>query len=436
MEKVYTKNALKELIAEGHLDLVFDNLLDSLSIYLKDKNNKKVEKIYDAIILNSGKYKGIIHEEILGIVDSKEASVRKSQVVSALLLLINHLSEDVISFKNNNKNESAYYPSIREQIAGKENYHYLYDIFLSFSSKDLAESQQFCEELRGNGLRVFMSSEVMKANIGNSFFEKIDYALQNSQHFVLLCTPNAMRSEWVKTEYETFYNEYFIKNKANRKFLLLKGRYYDISVVPTLFKRLQFAETTQQILTVFLENDTNTNADIGANKSKTVFSIKYVTIGLICIFTLMFFHVYGTLKYNSALNPTQLTLSNTLTQLPNENKKLIVSPDEARERLRMDQNPTVQLVQMALSDFSFKHSTKPSAEEAIQMLQWLGVEPNTIKNVKFSKHTEVWGKLPTKLEICIWVNTYNMECYGIRFQRSDLIQYSQSNDTYIEICNN
>lgn len=246
------------MIAEHQVDVLLDDLFDILSTYLKYNDDKQVEKIYDAIILTSGKFKSVIHENLLGIIDTKEVTLQKNQIGYSLLTLVNGIPEKVFAFvnKQSNFNPELVEVTVREKILKKEDTGYLYDAFLSFSSKDLVEAKHLCEELRGYGLRIFMSSEIMKANIGDSFFEKIDYALKRSQHFILLCTPNAIESEWVKTEYETFYNEYFIKDKSERNFLLFKGKKYSIEVVPALFRRLQFAENTNEVLGVFLGKDT------------------------------------------------------------------------------------------------------------------------------------------------------------------------------------
>lgn len=246
------------MIAEHQLDVLLEDLFDVLSTYLKHHDDKPVEKIYDAVILTSGKYKSVIHENLLGIIDSKEVTLQKNQIGYSLLTLVNGMPEKVFVFvnKQTTTNPEIVETTVREKILSKGDTGYLYDAFLSFSSKDLIEAKQLCDELRGYGLRIFMSSEIMKANIGNSFFEKIDYALKRSQHFILLCTPNAIESEWVKTEYETFYNEYFIKDKNERNFLLYKGEKHTIDVVPALFRRLQFAENTNEVLGVFLGKDT------------------------------------------------------------------------------------------------------------------------------------------------------------------------------------
>jgi len=158
MKKEYNKKILKEMIAEHQLDVLLDDLFDVLSTYLKHNDDKPVEKIYDAVILTSGKYKSVIHENLLGIIDSKEVTLQKNQIGYSLLTLINGMPEKVFVFvnKQTTTNPEILEATVREKILSKEDAGYLYDAFLSFSSKDLIEAKQLCEELRGYGLRIFM----------------------------------------------------------------------------------------------------------------------------------------------------------------------------------------------------------------------------------------------------------------------------------------
>ncbi|HAD33401.1 MAG TPA: hypothetical protein DCF44_02720 [Chitinophagaceae bacterium] len=420
MKKEYTKKSLKEMIAGHQLDVILEDLLDLLSKYLKNNNDKPVEKIYDAVILVSGKYKSVIHENILGIIDPKEVALQKSQIGYSLISLVNDLPEKVLSYINThtNDNDKIGEITVREQILKKEDRNYLYDAFLSFSSKDLAEARHFCEELRGQGLRIFMSSEVMKANIGNSFFEKIEYALERSQHFILLCTPNSMDSEWVKTEYETFYNEYFIKDKHKRKFLLMKGSKYKIDLVPSLFRRLQFAENTNEVIAVILGKEPH--QIVNAKKRSLTCNLKVIIPILFSIVGVIY--ILNSNYSNSKSTDTKSQVSTSLME-------------NARLQLKVDTFPTDQLVKTALSDFNLEKNSKHSVKEAVQMLMWKGVDSSTIATATFETHSEIWGKLPTKLEVCIWTKTYTPNCYGIRFQRADLRdEYFKGNQTYIELC--
>jgi hypothetical protein len=77
---------------------------------------------------------------------------------------------------------------------------YEYDVFLSFAGADEELVKPLWQQLSMSGLRVFWSDEIMKQNVGKSFFEVIQNALEKSRHFVLFCTDYAMQSGWVKVE--------------------------------------------------------------------------------------------------------------------------------------------------------------------------------------------------------------------------------------------
>ena len=252
----YSKNYYKQLIAHGKIEQLTEALLQDLSQYLALANDAPLQNTYDQLIMLSGKLKGLQQQEDLNIANPLTAPIEKSRIDRALMRLINGLPQHFFDFLNSDRQSlPPARPDLRQQITDiHKNSHFEYDVFLSFSSQDLAEAQAVAEELRGYGLSLFLSDEVLKANTGSSFFEKIDYALHHSQHFVLLSSPAAMASEWVKTEYETFFNEYHIKNKRQRRFIVLKSQAFQLELVPRLLRRLQFAATAKDILETFVQD--------------------------------------------------------------------------------------------------------------------------------------------------------------------------------------
>ena len=252
----YSKNYYKQLIAHDKIEQLTEELLQDLSQYLALANDAPLQNTYDQLIMLSGKLKGLQQQEDLNIANPLTAPIEKSRIDRALMRLINGLPQHFFDFLNSDRQSlPPARPDLRQQITDiHNNSHFEYDVFLSFSSQDLAEAQAVAEELRGYGLSLFLSDEVLKANTGSSFFEKIDYALHHSQHFVLLSSPAAMVSEWVKTEYETFFNEYHIKNKRQRRFIVLKSQAFQLDLVPRLLRRLQFAATAKDILETFVQD--------------------------------------------------------------------------------------------------------------------------------------------------------------------------------------
>ncbi len=122
-----------------------------------------------------------------------------------------------------------------------------YDVFLSFSGKDEERVKLLWSDLSSNGLRVFWSDKTLKESVGKSFFSVIQNALAESEHFLLCCTENAMRSSWVRLEYETFFSEFHINNKE-RLLILYHDNNFDRGNIPPFLKGLQTSTNLDEII--------------------------------------------------------------------------------------------------------------------------------------------------------------------------------------------
>jgi len=125
-----------------------------------------------------------------------------------------------------------------------------YDVFLSFSSTDEVLAKRVWTEMSLSGLRVFWSDESLKSNIGESFFTIIQEALEKSKHFVLICTNNAMKSHWVREEYETFCNNCYIPSGRKRKLIIYKTDSCKKNNIPFLLKNIQLTESIDLIIKI------------------------------------------------------------------------------------------------------------------------------------------------------------------------------------------
>jgi uncharacterized protein (TIGR02145 family) len=251
-----TKNNLKLFIAQNRIEEAIDILLKQTNFYLSEnKDDKMVAKISEALLINSGKLNGLIHDQNLGILSFEEAKITKAEVQKAILYVIDQLPDTVFEFEKYSENKADF--SRTEQSRLREGVKLLketqsdfeFDIFLSFSSKDRDEARKIWEKLRGYGLQVFLSDEALKIDIGTSFSDKIQYALYNSRHLVLLCTPDAMQSNYVKIETDAFFNQFFIKSQVGqRRLIILKGKGFEMEQLPLFYKSLQLAESVEQII--------------------------------------------------------------------------------------------------------------------------------------------------------------------------------------------
>lgn len=252
MEINVGKNYFKNLVAKGKTKEVIDELFKYINAYLTDFDDSEVKKNYNYLIIVSRQYNSIHHKESLGIIGQQEIEISSNKINYRLIEVIDNMPQNFFLFLNGVKTEIK----SEKNYLGEKNIQldqerkFKYDIFLSFSIRDLEEAKIIAYELRNNGLEVFLSDEALILSIGKSFFEKIDFALKNSKAFILLSSINSMNSEWVKIEYETFFNEFYLKDKNNRPFFVLKSKYFDFHEVPTLLKRLQFASNSKEILTI------------------------------------------------------------------------------------------------------------------------------------------------------------------------------------------
>lgn len=228
---------LKELIASGSANDAIKNIfsvLDSLDDL--QKSHFGIKSFYNDLVIVAGNFNNLKNQEIIGVLDRAQISIESNRINKAILTII----DDLQNFSFNKFEEKA-----PKKLNGSS---FEFDIFLCFSSKDLKEAKALWEKLTKHGYSVFMSEEALKFDAGTSFIEKIEFALENSQHFILFCTDNSLLSEWVKTEYETFFNEFYIPNKEKRKIIVYKENAEMAQKVPLLLRRLQTSNNLESII--------------------------------------------------------------------------------------------------------------------------------------------------------------------------------------------
>jgi small GTP-binding protein len=79
---------------------------------------------------------------------------------------------------------------------------FLYDVFLSHSSKDKSEVRDLANRLKKDGLKVWFDEWVLKP--GDSIPAKIEEGLEHSRILVLCMSANAFGSDWAQLESGTF----------------------------------------------------------------------------------------------------------------------------------------------------------------------------------------------------------------------------------------
>ena len=96
---------------------------------------------------------------------------------------------------------------------------YEHDVFLSYHVTDLEKVRIIYEELKSLGLKVFWAYEEKR---GKQVPEVIDNALKNSMNFAVYWSAETAKSGWVSHEAKKFYDDYFSKDKENRRMYVYK----------------------------------------------------------------------------------------------------------------------------------------------------------------------------------------------------------------------
>lgn len=244
-----SKEYYKKLVSNNQYERLIEELFLHISNVQSVASLHSINDIYDDLILLSGKLSGFKQETLLGIIRKEDYDVERTKIGRALISLINRFPEKYFEVLSGKKEISKDVSSKRERIkeALSQN-KFEYDIFVSFARQNAIEAKSISEKLRGYGLKIFLSDEALKANVGESFFEKISYALKNSKDFVLVWSIHAQNSQWVKTEYETFFNEFSMKQGVKRRLIVYKTKNFDPQTVPLLLRKLQYANDTEEII--------------------------------------------------------------------------------------------------------------------------------------------------------------------------------------------
>lgn len=254
----------KELIASGSTNDAIKNIfsvLDSLDDL--HKTHIGIKSFYNDLVIIAGNFSNLKNQETIGVLDRTQINIESNRINKAILTTI----DDLQNFSFNKFEAKADKKS--------NNSYFEFDIFLCFSNKDLKEAKSLWEKLTKHGYSVFMSEEALRFDAGTSFIEKIEFALENSQHFILFCTDNSLLSEWVKTEYETFFNEFYIPNKEERKIIVYKENPEMTQKVPLLLRRLQISNNFESIIkSISLNSD---KKDQQSFLSKEVYELKEET---------------------------------------------------------------------------------------------------------------------------------------------------------------
>src|SRR5262245_26845055 len=100
----------------------------------------------------------------------------------------------------------------------------VYDVFISYSRKDVDWASRLERDLKKRGISVFRDEERLRA--GEKWDQQLQDAIADSMHLVVLWSPNARESDWV--EEERIHFEADRKGSTERRqtvFVNLQGKY-------------------------------------------------------------------------------------------------------------------------------------------------------------------------------------------------------------------
>lgn len=107
-------------------------------------------------------------------------------------------------------------------------------VFISHSSTDKKFVRTLKEDLKENGIATWVDEDEL--NIGDRLIDKLETALKESTHFLIVLSPSAVNSPWVKYELDRVLNGN--KTEAIKKILPIK--YQECELPDELSKLLHF----------------------------------------------------------------------------------------------------------------------------------------------------------------------------------------------------
>ena len=116
----------------------------------------------------------------------------------------------------------------REQMSSHQ-----WDAFMCHSGDDKVKVRQIADELRQEGLRVWLDEEQIE--IGDRVTEKIEQGLSGSRRVIVCLSPSLGLSNWVRSEYGPYINDE-ISRGGQARVIPLVIETVDVNHVPVLLR--------------------------------------------------------------------------------------------------------------------------------------------------------------------------------------------------------
>jgi len=113
-------------------------------------------------------------------------------------------------------------------------------IFISHSSVDKKFVRTLKDDLNENGFETFVDEDELE--IGDSLVERLEFAINNSSHFLIILSPNAIGSSWVTKE-------------LNQALELMKGKLIE-KIIPIKYRRCDIPKELNNLIYADLSDET------------------------------------------------------------------------------------------------------------------------------------------------------------------------------------
>jgi hypothetical protein len=135
------------LVPEQQFDKLIEELFQFPGSFPLTEKNTVVSEPYDSLVVIADNYEVIEQEKLPGISNSESFFIQLNKIGDSLTKLINSIPDAILYDHSNRINVNE---PIREKIKKfQSSSAFTYDIFLSFSNRDINKAQKIIGRLRG-----------------------------------------------------------------------------------------------------------------------------------------------------------------------------------------------------------------------------------------------------------------------------------------------
>jgi len=116
-------------------------------------------------------------------------------------------------------------------------------VFISHNSADKKFVRTLKTDLNENGIDTFFDEDSLE--FGDSLMERLEEGIKESSHFIIILTPNSIKSNWVKNELKEALK--LFDEKTIKKIIPIK---YRECIIPESLDKLLYADLSSEVVQV------------------------------------------------------------------------------------------------------------------------------------------------------------------------------------------